>query len=48
MLPTIADRSRNRFTRNPYFHFHQLHPTFALIASVVLFLLMALFMFETR
>lgn len=48
MLPILGDRSRNRFSRNPYFHFHAMHPTFALIASLVLFVLMALFLFETR
>ena len=48
MFSPIADRYRNRFARNPYFHFHQLHPTFALIASGVLFVLMALFLYETR
>jgi hypothetical protein len=48
MLPTIAERYKNRFARNPYFHLHQLHPTFALIGSILLFVLMALFLFETR
>ena len=28
MLPTIAIHHRNRFERNPYFHYHPLHPTF--------------------
>ena len=48
MVPTLTSRQRNRFAHNPYFHFHQLHPTFALIASIVLFVLMALFLFEPR
>ena len=48
MLSTLGDRQKNRLARNPYFHFHQMHPTFALIASVILFVLMALFLFETR
>jgi len=48
MLPAIDVRHRNRFGRNPYFHYHPLHPTFGLIASIVLFVLMAWFLFETR
>jgi hypothetical protein len=30
-------RVRDRFARNPYFHFHPLHTTFSLIAVLVLF-----------
>lgn len=48
MLPTIGDRYRNRLAHNAYFHFHPLHPAFGLVASIVLFVLMALFWFETR
>ena len=48
MLPTMGGRYRNRFDRNPYFHYHPLHPTFALIGAIILFVLMALFLFETR
>ncbi|HUJ95170.1 MAG TPA: hypothetical protein VLW84_07905 [Terriglobales bacterium] len=29
-------QSRSRFARNPYFHFHPLHSTFALIGVLVL------------
>jgi len=48
MLPTIGDRHNHRFARNPYFHLHQMHPTFALLVSIILFVLMAWFLFETR
>ncbi len=33
-------RTKNRFARNPYFHFHPMHSTFSLIAALVLFGLM--------
>ncbi len=36
--------SRNRLTRNPYFHFHPLHTIFALLGSVILFALLVWFL----
>jgi hypothetical protein len=48
MVPTVTGQHRNRFARNPYFHLHQMHPTFALLVSIILFVLMAWFLFETR
>ena len=38
---------RNRFARNPYFHFHPLHSTFSLVAALVLLGLMTLFLTTT-
>lgn len=32
---------RNRFERNPYFHFHPIHSTFALISVLVFMGLLA-------
>jgi hypothetical protein len=32
-------RTRSRFDRNPYFHFHPMHSAFSLIAALVLFAL---------
>jgi hypothetical protein len=29
--------TRNRFARNPYFHFHPLHTAFSLLAALILF-----------
>lgn len=34
-------RARNRFDRNPYFHFHPMHSTYSLIAALVLIGLVA-------
>jgi hypothetical protein len=48
MVSPTADRHHHRFDRNPYFHLHQMHPTFALLVSIILFVLMAWFLFETR
>jgi hypothetical protein len=33
-------RTNNRFSRNPYFHFHPLHSAFSLIGALVLFVLL--------
>ena len=32
--------TKNRLTRNPYFHFHPLHNPFSVVAALVLFGLM--------
>jgi hypothetical protein len=39
---------RNRFSRNPYFHFHPLHTLFALVAVLVLFGLLSWFALTAR
>ena len=39
---------RNRFSRNPYFHFHPLHSVFALIAVLVFFGLLSYFALTAR
>jgi len=36
--------ARNRFARNPYFHFHPLHTMFSLVAALILFGLMLWFL----
>ena len=32
--------TKNRFTRNPYFHFHPMHSAFSLIGALVLLALL--------
>ena len=36
--------TRNRFHRNPYFHFHPLHAVFSLVGSLLLFGLLVWFL----
>jgi len=38
---------RNRFARNPVFHFHPMHSTFSLVATLILLGLMTLFLTTT-
>jgi hypothetical protein len=40
--------TRNRFPRNPYFHFHPLHSLYALITVLVLFGLLTWFAATAR
>lgn len=37
---------RQRFSRNPYFHFHPLHTGFSLLTSIILFGLLIWFLAE--
>jgi hypothetical protein len=39
--------SRNRFARNPYFHWHPMHSAFSLVAALILLGLMTLFLTTT-
>ena len=39
---------RNRFSRNPYFHFHPMHSVYALITVLVLFALFSWFALTAR
>jgi len=39
---------RNRFARNPYFHFHPLHSLFALLAVLILLGLFSWFALTVR
>jgi hypothetical protein len=40
--------TRNRFARNPYFHFHPLHTLYALVAVVLVFGLFSWFALTAR
>lgn len=40
--------TRNRFSRNPYFHFHPLHSLYALITVLVLLGLLSWFAVTAR
>jgi hypothetical protein len=48
MLQTISHRTRDRFERNPYFHFHPMHSTFSLIAALALLGMIAWFLLAIR
>lgn len=39
---------RNRFSRNPYFHFHPFHSLYALVTVLVLFGLLTWFALTAR
>ena len=36
--------SKNRLTRNPYFHFHPFHTVFAFLGSLIVFALLVWFL----
>ncbi len=48
MLRTFAHRPGSRFDRNSYFHFHPMHSSYSLIATMFLLGLIAWFLLSLR